>query len=491
MVIPRLDNRIARRLFLQRHGLGDAPVGPGKGDDLSRLIRVLGFVQLDSINTVARAHDMILHARRPAYRAGNLKRLYETDKALFEHWTHDAAVIPMGYYPHWRLRFRHEAEVLKARWRNWRRDGFEAQFATVLAHVRDHGPVSSSDLGKGEKKGGGGWWDWHPSKTALEYLWRSGVLTVTGRDGFRKRYDLTERVIDQRMLAAAPPDAAQTVDWCCAGALQRLGFATAGELAAFWATVSPAQARQWCASGLARREIIEIDITCADGDMRRVFARPEIAQQAAELVPPPGRMRVLSPFDPALRDRARALRLFGFHYRIEVFVPAAKRRFGYYVFPLLEGDRLIGRIDMKVLRDRDRLHVTALWPEPGLRWSAARSARLAAELARVARFCGMDDVSFADGRRQTETWPQARNLRSRISARSWASEASTLWRDVSSHSKALPYNASRLLRMAVSCCIASEFPAIGRSSPCARTRAICSSGVVLIQMVWKCPRSDV
>ena len=184
MSVPVLDNSAARRLFLHRHGLAETPAGPGRGEDLQDLIQRLGFVQLDSINTVARAHDMILRARRPAYRPRNLKRLYENDRALFEHWTHDAAVIPKAFYPYWHLRFRRDDELLRRLWKNWRRDGFEERFAVVLDHVRDHGPVCSSDVGKGEKRGSGGWWDWHPSKTALEYLWRTGALTVVHRKGF-------------------------------------------------------------------------------------------------------------------------------------------------------------------------------------------------------------------------------------------------------------------------------------------------------------------
>lgn len=398
MAGPHLDNSAARALFLDRHGLAEPPVGPGKGDDLLDLIQRLGFVQMDSINTVARAHDMILFARRPAYREPHLRRLHERDRALFEHWTHDAAVIPMAFYPHWHLRFARDAATLKLRWRNWRRDGFEARFETVLRQIRDHGPVSSSDVGGDEKKGSGGWWDWHPSKTALEYLWRSGALVVTGRDGFRKRYDLSERVIEQHLLHDdARPDAHHTIDWCCNQALDRLGFATSGEIAAFWATVTPTEARDWCAGALKRGDIVEASFGCTDGSLRRVYARPDVDEQAALVAPPPGRMRVLSPFDPALRDRNRAQRLFGFHYRIEVFVPATQRKYGYYVFPLLEGDRIVGRIDMKAQRDVGQLQIRALWPEPGGRWSAARTRRLWAELHRVARFAGLESVVFASG----------------------------------------------------------------------------------------------
>lgn len=408
MALPRLDNRSARAVFMDRHGLAEQPVGAAKGADLLGLIQRLGFVQLDSINTVARAHDMILYARRPSYRAAHLKRLYEKDRELFEHWTHDAAVIPMEYYRHWHLRFQRDADALKARWKTDRREGYEKQFKTVLQHIRDHGPVRSSELGQDEKKGSGGWWDWHPSKTALEYLWRSGALSVVGRDGFQKRYDLTERVIETHLCpGTAPLDSEETVDWLCNAALDRLGFATPGELAAFWDTVRPAEAKDWSRQALSDGTVEEIEIQCANGQVRRGLARPSLREQAAALAPAPGRIRVLSPFDPMLRDRNRTERLFGFHYRIEVFVPAPKRIYGYYVFPLLEGDRLIGRIDMKAYRDEDCLRVSAVWPEQKIRWSDARTRRLQAELERVRRFAGLGRVEFTGNWLQDAKRPDA------------------------------------------------------------------------------------
>jgi uncharacterized protein YcaQ len=187
------------------------------------------------------------------------------------------------------------------------------------------------------------------------------------------------------------------VDWACTAALDRLGFATSGEIAAFWKAVTPVEARDWCVAALARGAAIEIEVEGADGARRRCLARPEVLEEAAKVAEPPGRIRVLSPFDPALRDRDRAERLFGFFYRIEVFVPEAKRQYGYYVFPLLEGARLVGRIDMKAQRDSGVLAVRALWPERGVVFGAGRMARLEAELDRMARFAGCDRVAFAPG----------------------------------------------------------------------------------------------
>lgn len=396
MSLPRLDNRTARAVFLDRHALAEAPGGPAKGQDLLDLISRLGFVQLDSINTVARAHDLILFSRRPRYRPADLQRLYRQGGTLFEHWTHDASVIPMAFYPYWRMRMQRDADLLIGRWRNWRRDGFEAQIQDVLTHIRDNGACCSSDVGTEEKKGSGGWWDWHPSKTALEYLWRSGALTVVGREGFRKFYDLTERVIEDARRNDVP-DEAQTIDWCMNAALDRLGFATSGELAAFWAHVTPTEAKDWCMSALAEGRVIEIEVEATDGSLRKTLARPDLPDLPTPDVHGTNRMRVLSPFDPALRDRKRAKRLFGFDYTIEVFVPEAKRKYGYYVFPLLQGDRIVGRVDMKAFRDRDTLVVRAVWPEPKIKWGKGRVAAFEAELDRVQRLAGVSQIVFEEG----------------------------------------------------------------------------------------------
>ncbi len=392
MSLPRIGNRTARRLFLDRHGLIAPPHGAAKGAGLAEVIGTLGFVQVDSINTVARAHDMILYARRQSYRPGGWAPLVARHRTHFEHWTHDAAVIPAAYFPHWKLRFARDRARLRERWAKWREPGYEAKFDAVLDRIANHGPCCSADVGEDEERSNGGWWEWHPSKTALEYLWRTGALSVARREGFRKIYDLTERVFPDQHRAPQP-EVAETVDWACRAALDRLGFATSGELAAFWELVAPAEAKAWCADALARGELAEVEVVMADGRLRRHFAWP--GTLGAEAPEPSQRVRILSPFDPLLRDRKRAERLFGFHYRIEVFVPEPKRRYGYYVFPVLEGDQMIGRIDMKADRSAGVLNVRAFWPEAGARMGAGRRARLEAELERVARMAGCENVAIA------------------------------------------------------------------------------------------------
>ncbi len=391
-----LPNALARRHFLHTHGLLEAPAGSGRGADLAALIDRLGFVQLDSVNTLARAHDLILWSRANTYRPRALGHLLARDRALFEHWTHDASILPIAHFPHWRHRFVRAHDRLVGRWNEGRRAGHMDEIDTVRRHITDHGQCSSSDLGGDEPKGSGGWWDWHPSKTALEFLWHTGEISVVRRDAFRKVYDLTERVIPPEYLNARF-GLDETIDWACRAALARLGFATSGEIAAFWALITPQEAKDWCARHLASREIGEIAVQGHDGTSRTAFAFPGLRDTAAALPDPGARVRILSPFDPALRDRKRAMRLFGFHYRIEIFVPAAQRTYGYYVFPVLQGDRLIGRIDARADRATGCLHVTRFWPEDGVRMGAGRRARIVAELTRLRGLANCETVTFGPG----------------------------------------------------------------------------------------------
>jgi uncharacterized protein YcaQ len=240
-----LANRDARRLFLDRHALLEPPEGPAAGTALAELVHRLGFVQVDSVNTLARAHDLILWSRRPTYRPASLRWLNDRARETFEHWTHDASIVPMAFYPHWHLRFARDRARLARRWTSWHGPAFHGELDRVLAHVDAAGPVASADLAGERPSKSTGWWDWHPSKAALEYLWRTGNLAVTRRAGFRKIYDLPQRVVPPQILNARRPETRETIDWACSAALDRLGFATPGEIAAFWALVTPAEAKAW------------------------------------------------------------------------------------------------------------------------------------------------------------------------------------------------------------------------------------------------------
>jgi uncharacterized protein YcaQ len=390
-----ISNTEARRVLLAVHGLSSAPQKKLTSPGLLALIESMGFVQVDSINAIARAHHMILLARNQTYRPPQLAPLLEQERVLFEHWTHDAAIIPMQFYPYWQARFVRERERLRSAWQQRRSQGFEAQVDQVLQHIRVHGPVMARDLGTEQKKGARGWWDWHPSKTALEYLWRCGDLAITRRDGFQKVYDLAERVIPATVRSSTPTRDVM-VDWACRSALERLGIATPREIAGFWAAVGAAEVQAWCKRHVDDG-IVQVTVDCADGPPPRLmWAHADLIERCKDLPSPSGHLRFLSPFDPLIRDRLRTLRLFHFDYRIEVFVPAAQRRYGYYVLPMLQGDAIIGRIDMKHQRQESQLLVTGLWLERRQRFTKTLQRDLGSAVERLRQFVGADTVVFAD-----------------------------------------------------------------------------------------------
>ena len=310
-------------------------------------------------------------------------------RSVFESWTHDAALIPINFYPHWRHKFDSDRITLAARWQKWGREGFHKEFDAILERITNEGALSANALDEGRRQNGGGWWDWKPTKTALEYLWRTGELAICHRRGFSKVYDLAERVIPPEHLNSLFSEK-ESLDWSARAALDRLGFANASELSAFWDIFSKKALAAWEATSPAG--VIEIEVAGDDGGFRRVLARQDWETLRDALPSESERVRVLSPFDPALRDRKRLMRLFGFDYRIEVFVPEGKRTYGYYVFPVLEGLNFTGRIDLKADRANTRLIVQGYWPETGVKLGSGRAKRLAEELCRIARLAKVREI---------------------------------------------------------------------------------------------------
>ena len=381
----------ARRLLLGGQALlGDPPAG-----GLAGLIGQLGYVQMDSINVVERAHHLILGARLPDYEPAQFDALMEGERFLFEHWTHDASAIPVAFYPNWKVRFpRSRARLLASAW--WRErvgDDLEPLLAGVLDRIRAEGPLRSADFEHDRQGVAAGWWGWKPQKAALEFLWHTGELAVARRVHFHKSYDLAERVLPGPDALPAP-DGPAHLEWACSSALERLGVATPRELAAFWNAVAPPEAAAWCARALKQGRLRPVAVADPEGPDRPAFAVADYPARLAALPEPDPRTTLLCPFDPILRDRARALRLFGFDYRFEAFVPEAKRQFGYYVLPILEGETLVGRLDPKFQRDRGVLRVQGLWGEKGVRPTKARLRRLEEALAALARRIGAREVEF-------------------------------------------------------------------------------------------------
>ncbi|MBA4784012.1 MAG: winged helix-turn-helix domain-containing protein [Rhizobiales bacterium] len=386
-----LEAATARHVILHLQGLTETKRINPPHEALYQRIEALGFVQIDSIKWVERAHHMILYARDPSYRPAQLERLVCRDKRLFENWTHDASFIPGCFFPYWRHKFARENARLEARFASWQGDGFLAHRDLLLERIRTRGALMSRDLERpaaARKE----MWQWHDGKAALEFLWRTGRLGIRERRNFQKVYDLTERCLHPQDLERRISHA-DFVDWACRAALARLGFATAADVARFFDLVTIDEAKTW----LARQDgqgVRPVRVEGADGTERDLSAPANIEEIVETLAPLPARVRCLSPFDPVIRDRKRLAWLWGFDYRIEIYIPVAKRLWGYYVFPLLERDRLIGRIDMKADRQAGRLVVRRLWLEDGVKMSASRKRLISAELVRQAHFCALDGVEW-------------------------------------------------------------------------------------------------
>lgn len=397
----RLSNADARRLFLWLHGLSDFGATPLRRGDVAALVERIGFVQIDSIRTVERAHHHIMFSRAGAYKPRWLDHHVERERTLFENWTHDASIIPARFFPYWKPRFaRAGAEMMgRAWWRERIGEEPERTCAQVLDYIAENGPVMARELKSDNPDPpedldpiSKAWWGWHPSKAALVYLWRTGQLSVTRREGFQKVYDLTERVVPEEFRAHEPTEA-EFLDWTCSEALDRVGFATHSQIARYWEAVNPATAKAWCEGG-GRNALRKIEVEGMDGSVSEMYARPDIGDLLEAAPAAPARIRFLSPFDPIVRDRKRAEWLFGFDFRIEIYVPAPQRKYGYYVYPMLERDRLIGRIEIKTNREADSLDVIGLWLEPKVQMSKPRRAKIEAELERWRRYLDLGRVTW-------------------------------------------------------------------------------------------------
>ncbi|MBU2981901.1 winged helix DNA-binding domain-containing protein [Lentibacter algarum] len=375
-----VSNAQARRLWLSTHGLANTPTGKA---DLAQIIHDIGFVQLDSIRHIERAHEHIMWTRNQNYRLGELDKMLKS-RALFEHFTHDASLIPMGFLPMWQRQFQRTADRISAAgW--WRKMPDAEGRAEIRERIRQEGALSTRDFdseGPRLKE----MWQRPPHKLGLDYMWYAGELATCHRKNFVKYYDLAERVFPEDLRLQSLSEAEQ-IDALCRTALERLGFATPGEIQRFWDACSAAEVRAWIEQNKAG--LIPLQVTGAKGETQQCLGLPDIVARLESAPEPTARLRIINPFDPAFRDRKRTEHLFGFYYRNEIFVPEAKRQYGYYVYPVLEGARLIGRTELKADRKAGKLRVANIWPEAGVAWPASRQSRFESELARMARFTGL------------------------------------------------------------------------------------------------------
>jgi uncharacterized protein len=382
--VERLSLADARRIALAAQGFGGSRPEAVTAARWLKTIDRLSLHQIDSVNVLVRAHYLPAFSRLGPYDLSLIDTAAwggRKKRRLFEYWAHEASLLPLALHPllRWRMARANRGEV---GWTGLRLFAGERrpEADAILNRIRAEGPRAASDLE--EKRGRSGWWQWGDAKQALEWLfWAGHITTATRRGSFERVYDLTDRVIPAEILALPTPQEKEAHRILVDRAAQALGVATAQDLRDYF-RLGPDDARQ-AIDSLAEAgvlEPVEVPGWARLAYLHRDARRPRRISARA----------LLAPFDPLVWERSRTLRLFDFHYRIEIYTPADKRQHGYYVLPFLLGDRLVARLDLKADRQAGRLLVHAVHLEPHAPADAMEA--ISEELAALAGWLGLAEV---------------------------------------------------------------------------------------------------
>jgi len=379
----------ARKLAVYKQGLHRRPKVADRAA-LLETIRRIGLLQMDTVSVVARSHYLVMLSRVGPYDRADLDALLYPDRSLFEGWGHAACLIPIEDYEVFRPTMLARRERPPQAWVE-RRLGDDPQgiLDAVLQEVRERGPLASRDF-EDTRDERGTWWDWKPAKTALELLFAQGYLMVDRREGFQKFYDLAERVLP----ASAGPSTNTMADyrrWATLRGVGIMGVATAPHVSDYYRLNKPATRARLKA--LAEEgAVLPVGV---EGWKEAAYLDPaelRLVEQIEAGAHEPTLTTLLSPFDNLIWDRTRVSDIFGFEYRAEMYTPAAKREYGYYVLPILHRGRLVGRLDPKADRKAKIMRVRAIYLEPELAVTGELVADVAGALREFSAFHGSEQL---------------------------------------------------------------------------------------------------
>jgi len=381
----------ARIVALRAQGLNGAKIfGTGTTGTLNA-IEHLGYVQIDTIAVVERAHHHILWSRVPDY-APELLRQLHGERRVFEYWSHAAAVLPMRD-------FRQSLPLMRSFRRkfHWSDESPELRCAMrrVLARIRGDGPLKARDFETKQVREPGWWTFGKIEKRALHELWMRGDVMVAGREGFQKSYDLTERVLPADIDRSIPSET-EAADFLIERTLEAHGVAREPELRYLRDGAVAATIRKRLAHAVRKGRVVPVQVGDFDKPAYTLVETLNDLPENVESI----EVRILSPFDNLIIQRERLRWLFQFDYQLECYVPAPKRRYGHFVLPVLSGDRFAARLEAKALRERSTLLLTGLWFEPGREGDRKFRKALRAALESFATFnrCNeLDDTLLSRG----------------------------------------------------------------------------------------------
>jgi uncharacterized protein YcaQ len=382
----QLSLKQARRVALAAQAFnGRPPPTTIKSSHVTQLIERLGVLQIDSVNALVRSHYLPLYSRLGNYPQKLLDQAawgQGRQRKLFEYWGHEASLLPVELYPlmRWRMQRASQGEGIYQQLAKFGREE-QATIAKVLQAVRDQGPLGAGSLSTRQERAGP-WWDWSAEKHALEWLFAAGEVTVSGRRGFERLYDLPERVLPSSMLNHPPISEADAQRGLLLRAITALGVGTEKDIRDYFRQ-DPVPAKAGLAELLEEGTIEPVQV---QGRKQPAYMLPGLKVPRKITA-----SALLSPFDSLIWERARTERLFDFHYRLEIYTPAHKRVYGYYVLPFLHHERIAARIDLRAERAAGRLAVHAVHEEePGLDEEGMHA--LAANLRQLADWLGLPDV---------------------------------------------------------------------------------------------------
>lgn len=389
--IPRISLQAARQLMLAVQGLDHLPSIPADKSAVLDSIRSMVYLQIDTINVVARSPYLVLWSRLGGYPCEWLDELL-SEGALFEYWAHAMCFIPVEDYPIHRRRLLDSIRdrTWPTKWSvDWIRDNPEI-VERIRRHLRENGAVRSAEFVNKDRPSGG-WWNWKDEKNALEALLFTGEVMIARRHNFQRVYDLRERVMPG-WDDSALPSSEQVSRYLALRPVHALGIATTAWVCEYIQKLKTGMAQRLeslTAEGLLQR--VEIEGITAPAYVHQ--DRLPLLEQAVSGDLKPSLTTVLSPFDPLVSDRQRARDLFDFDYMIECYTPAARRRYGYFTLPILHRGRLVGRLDPKAHRSDGVFEIKALHLEPGVALEPELFTGLAAALHRLAGWHGTPEIA--------------------------------------------------------------------------------------------------